>query len=151
MEQLVLGFKLKPNQCTNEYLNIFEHFPPNIDIRIWLVAIFKAEYYLNIWIFLYEYFRTLVFENRLKYWNWRSFIFIFNLKIYFWITNYLKIFEYSNIFKKFVMQKWKIFRNNIQSSALQRCPLFKVFTDQHKIIIGINNVVKIYLQVKNGK
>ena len=47
------------------------------------------------------------------------------------------------------MQRWKIFWNNIQSSALQRCPVFKWFTDQHEIIIVINNVVKIYLQVRN--
>ena len=47
------------------------------------------------------------------------------------------------------MQRWKIFWNNIQSSALQRCPVFKGFTNQHEIIIVINNFVKIYLQVKN--
>ena len=49
------------------------------------------------------------------------------------------------------MQRWKIFWNNILNSALQRCPVFKGFMDQHEIIIVINNVVKIYLQVKNGK
>ena len=32
---------------------------------------------------------------------------------------------------------------------MQRCPVFKGFADQHEIIIVINNVVKIYLQVKN--
>ena len=55
------------HQCTNEYSNIFEYFPPNIDIRIQFVAIFKAEYYSNIRIILYEYFRILVFKNHLKY------------------------------------------------------------------------------------
>ena len=37
-------------QCTNKYSNIFEYFPPNIDIRIRFVANFKAEYYLNIFV-----------------------------------------------------------------------------------------------------
>ena len=32
---------------------------------------------------------------------------------------------------------------------MRRCPVFKGFADQHEIIIVINNVVKIYLQVKN--
>ena len=32
---------------------------------------------------------------------------------------------------------------------MQRCPVLKGFTDQHEIIIVKNNVVKIYLQVKN--
>ena len=35
------------HQCTNEYSNIFEYFPPNIDIHIQIVAIFKAKYYSN--------------------------------------------------------------------------------------------------------
>ena len=34
-----------------EYIQIFEYFPPNIDIHIRFVAIFKAEYYSNIRIF----------------------------------------------------------------------------------------------------
>ena len=36
------------HQCVNEYLNIFEYFPPNIDICIQFVVFFKAEYYLKI-------------------------------------------------------------------------------------------------------
>ena len=51
------------------YERIFEYFPLNIDIRIRFVAIFKAEYYSNIRIFLYKYFRILVFKNHLKYLN----------------------------------------------------------------------------------
>ena len=47
------------------------------------------------------------------------------------------------------MQKWKIFQNNIISCALQKCPVFHGFVDQHEFIIVINSVVKIYLQVKN--
>ena len=39
------------HQCTNEYSNIFEYFPPNIDIRIRFVVILNAEYYSNIRIF----------------------------------------------------------------------------------------------------
>ena len=35
-------------QCLNEYSNIFEYFPPNIDIRIWFVVILNAKYYSNI-------------------------------------------------------------------------------------------------------
>ena len=34
-----------------EYIQIFEYFPTNINIRIGFVAIFKAKYYLNIRIF----------------------------------------------------------------------------------------------------
>ena len=49
----------RTNQCTNEYSNIFEYFPPNIDFCIRFVAIFKAEYYSNIRIYLYEYFRII--------------------------------------------------------------------------------------------
>ena len=30
-----------------EYIQIFEYFPPNIDISLRFVVIFKAEYYLN--------------------------------------------------------------------------------------------------------
>ena len=52
-----------------EYIQIFEYFPLNIDIHIRLVAIFKAEYYLNIQIFLYEYFQILVFKNHFNYLN----------------------------------------------------------------------------------
>ena len=37
-------------------------------------------------------------------------------------------------------------KNSIKSFALRRCP---GFADQNEIIIFINNVVKIYLQVKN--
>ena len=34
-----------------EYIQIFEYFPPNIDIRIRFVVILNAEYYSNIRIF----------------------------------------------------------------------------------------------------
>ena len=62
------------------------------------------------------------------------------------IVQNIWIFEY---FRIICNAKIKIFRNNIQNSAYQRCPVFKGFTNQHEIIIVINNVVKIYLQVKN--
>ena len=40
-------FKLQINQCSNEYSNIFEYFPKNVDICIQLVVILKAEYILE--------------------------------------------------------------------------------------------------------
>ena len=47
--------KLHPEQCLNEYSNmyirIFKYFPTNIDIHIQFVVILKAEYYSNIQIF----------------------------------------------------------------------------------------------------
>ena len=62
-------FQLCFNQCANKCSNIFEYFPLTIDIRIRFVAIFKAKYYSNIRIFLYKYFRILVFKNHLNYLN----------------------------------------------------------------------------------
>ena len=43
-----------------EYIRIFEYFPPNIDIRIRFVAVFKAEYYS-----IFEYFCMNISE----YWS----------------------------------------------------------------------------------
>ena len=56
-----------------EYIRIFEYFPPNIDVCIPFVTIFKAEYYSNIRIF---------FTNISEYWSLeklelRSFIYHF--------------------------------------------------------------------------
>ena len=47
-------------QCSNEYLNIFEYFPPNIDICIQFVVILNAEYYSNI---LSEYWSLIIRGN----------------------------------------------------------------------------------------
>ena len=43
--------KFTAYQCLNDYLNIFEYFPLNMDICIQNVVILKAEYYSNIQIF----------------------------------------------------------------------------------------------------
>ena len=43
-----------------KYIRIFKYFPPNIDIQIRFVVIFKAEYYSNIQIFC---------PNIYKYWS----------------------------------------------------------------------------------
>ena len=66
---MLYGISISVYERIFEYIRIFEYFPTNIDIRIRFVAIFKAEYYSNIRIFLYEYFRILVFKNHLKYLN----------------------------------------------------------------------------------
>ena len=42
-----------------EYIQIFEYFPPNIDIRIRFMVILNTEYYSNIQIFCLK-----IFKNR---------------------------------------------------------------------------------------
>ena len=78
-----------------------EYFPPNIGVRIQFIAILKAKYYSNIWTFLSKYFWILFFKNQRKYWNSRSFIFIFNWKIYFdnIINNYDNFMLVCNLLK----------------------------------------------------
>ena len=71
-----------------EYIRIFEYFPPNIDIRIRFVVILNAEYYSNIRIFCPNISEYLSLKIRVDAWIKGSFIFIFNLKRYFFKKSY---------------------------------------------------------------
>ena len=143
----------------NKYSNIFEYFPPNIDICIQFVVIFNAEYYSNIRIFcpniskywslkirgnagikevLFSFFtwkdtfstKSKSYNNLILVWlyleHWAftqntTFFWYFNKSFIFALKNYLKIFEYLALFEYYS----NIFHNTNNISYLIRSILLR--------------------------